>query len=805
MTTTLTRPNQYPTYCHSCRKKVPENHGNLYTDSTGRYAVDCGNKAAAPAPTFTPSTYQAAINTALTTTSNHLAVGAVAGSGKTTTSAWLLAELQALLGKVLVLAFNKAIAEMFRTKVPSSVRVMTLNSFGAAQLRTNLRGRPQDPDDNKMRRLAVEMFPVENHPNQEAHRLLQAPLVALAKLERATLAGNPQKLADRYGIELGDADLGLLWEAVPLLVARARAVALDAGYIDFDDQVLLPATEAGWTVEQFDTIVVDEAQDLNEAQTRLLLRAAGSKGRVVAVGDRYQAIYGFRGAGITAFDDLLSSLRSTSRGAVELPLSVCYRCPKAAARIVNEEGLLVDEAGKQTVFLVRDDAPEGVVDHVSEKKLAETLIAEVKTLAKSGKAPPNGSMAVICPRNGPLVKPCLRLLVEGIPATIRGRDIGAEIVRLIMRVNPGSHGGGKGRGDRRNVGQEDVSVLLKALSSHCNKECEKLMKAEKEAAAEKIRDQQMVVEAFAEEAEKVSAIVLAIENIFSDETDGVVFSSVHRFKGQEVLHLYLMEEWFMPWPNAKQSWERRQGLNLRYVALTRWQEHLTYVYDSRHAPPDQDDSVEDEYYDDRSAYEARIEAEAQAREDGRAEAKGRSACGDSDHYCSLGQGGDVLPAWVGGDAHVDADPEMGQLDEVDAAIAVQETEMLSTILGRLPIWPAEGDGTYTAPTLKDWQEVKDAYAKAGCTTSLGPPQGWKQYALVVTLPGVTVQVSTTYDPRGSAARAKGANAIDITVVDAKGYVIGGRRKVLRLAGWKGRVAERVNDLLREHAKVGGGK
>src|SRR5438876_3677527 len=49
-------------------------------------------------------------------------------------------------------------------------------------------------------------------------------------------------------------------------------------------------------------ILVDEFQDANFAQIKILARLAGSEGNIFAVGDPDQAIYRFRGASSAAFE-----------------------------------------------------------------------------------------------------------------------------------------------------------------------------------------------------------------------------------------------------------------------------------------------------------------------------------------------------------------------------------------------------------------------------------------------------------------------------------------------------------------------
>jgi superfamily I DNA/RNA helicase len=76
--------------------------------------------------------------------------------------------------------------------------------------------------------------------------------------------------------------------------------------LDFDDLLILPARAmaadaalaARWS-GRWSEILVDEYQDTNAAQHRLLRLLATGHGRVFAVGDDSQSIYGWRGAEVT--------------------------------------------------------------------------------------------------------------------------------------------------------------------------------------------------------------------------------------------------------------------------------------------------------------------------------------------------------------------------------------------------------------------------------------------------------------------------------------------------------------------------
>ncbi len=75
--------------------------------------------------------------------------------------------------------------------------------------------------------------------------------------------------------------------------------------MDFDDLLMLtvemlerfPEARKRWQ-KAFRYVLVDEYQDTNHAQYRLLQLLGGEHGNVCAVGDPDQSIYAFRGADI---------------------------------------------------------------------------------------------------------------------------------------------------------------------------------------------------------------------------------------------------------------------------------------------------------------------------------------------------------------------------------------------------------------------------------------------------------------------------------------------------------------------------
>src|SRR5436309_12101457 len=101
--------------------------------------------------------------------------------------------------------------------------------------------------------------------------------------------------------------------------------------IDFDDQKLraLKCLEASPKVlsliqRQFDEIIVDEFQDINELDFALVVLIA-QNARLVITGDDDQAIYGFRGCTPRYIIELEKHL---GRDVQSFELKRNYRCPR---------------------------------------------------------------------------------------------------------------------------------------------------------------------------------------------------------------------------------------------------------------------------------------------------------------------------------------------------------------------------------------------------------------------------------------------------------------------------------------------
>jgi ATP-dependent DNA helicase Rep len=117
---------------------------------------------------------------------------------------------------------------------------------------------------------------------------------------------------------------------------QARLQAFNA--VDFDDLIRLPLglleaepdLAAGWR-ERLRYLLVDECQDTNGAQYRLLKQLAGPKGNLTCVGDDDQSIYAWRGAQPENLDQLASDYPNLK----VIKLEQNYRCSGRILRCAN--------------------------------------------------------------------------------------------------------------------------------------------------------------------------------------------------------------------------------------------------------------------------------------------------------------------------------------------------------------------------------------------------------------------------------------------------------------------------------------
>lgn len=503
-----------------------------------------------------PSPQQDAIYNAVTRTPDSLLVVAVAGAGKTTTLTGICERIPAD-RTVIFCAYNKAIAteigaKLVQAGVGANVKSGTFHSFGYGALSQALKVR-LTVDGAKCAKIARELrVPDGLTP-------FVTKLVSLAKQRAVNVLTVPgddaawYAIVDHFGLtetlsgeggEASDPDLVGTGVRYAQEVLRRSNEAGKCGQVDFDDMIYLPLVY-DCRVWQRDYVLVDEAQDTNPARRALARKMLKPSGRLIAVGDPHQAIYGFTGADSDALELIKKEFRC-----VEFPLTVTYRCPKAVVALAQRWVSHITAA---------DSAPEGEVTSLSR--------------AEFRKVTPTAEDVVLCRLTKPLVELAYEYIGRGVVCRVEGRDIGQGLIKVIDKVC--------GR-----TGCADLGQFLDRLDAYQERETGRLLAKGQETAAEAVDDRcatlRVIAARFADD-EGVDAVRGAIHVLFGDTPEGerakvLTLSTVHKAKGREWGCVYLFgREKYMPSKWARQAWQADQELNLMYVAVTRAKATLVEV------------------------------------------------------------------------------------------------------------------------------------------------------------------------------------------------------------------------------------
>lgn len=503
-------------------------------------------------PPIQPSAHQAAVIKWVLEGVGSCIVNAVAGSGKTTLILMCLPSIPERMS-VRVLAFNKSIADELNAKIEKmaqdyghnfrSVRASTFHSLGIGAVAKKLgcETRELRADGGKLRKLVQDWL--GDAPRQMYGEYI-CKLTALAKgVGIGILAPDTDQewwnLVRHHDLYLDheDADEGEALSLARELLHRSNKAA-EQRIIDFDDMLYLPLL---WRLRlwQNDWVVVDEAQDTNPVRRALAKAALRPGGRSMWVGDPRQAIYGFTGASHDAMDIIRREFK-----AIELPLSVCYRCPKLIQRRV---------VGIVPQFTVPEAAVEG-----SEEQL--TLDEAAKVMGAHD--------AIVCRNTAPLISAAYALIAKKKPCVVLGREIGQGLITLIKRMQT-----------------QHIDVLEKKLAMFAEREIAKFMSQGEEQKAEAVNDRveciKVIIDNLPEDGRSVAALIIDIETLFSDTNGRLTLATIHKVKGKEYQRLAVLNPELSPSRWARQDWQHDQEMNLIYVRDTRCREHYITIVDAK--------------------------------------------------------------------------------------------------------------------------------------------------------------------------------------------------------------------------------
>jgi DNA helicase-2/ATP-dependent DNA helicase PcrA len=310
-----------------------------------------------------------------------LLVVAGPGTGKTRTLthrlAWLVGERRVAAERCLAITFTRrACAELqerldaLLPGVARQVVVTTFHGLGLRILREQHEAVGLGPgfrvaDDTERLELLSELL---GCPEREARRLLPE----LVGRKRARAARWPELDAEPSEV------------AGPL--ARYEAAMRKLDLVDLDDLLALPVTLlagdpalAARYQERFGFVAVDEYQDVDGLQYRLLRLLTTPEADLCVIGDPDQAIYGFRGADVGFFLRFAEDFPA----ATTVRLTRNYRSSSAivagALQVIAPSTLV---AGRELAAMAGLDAPTRITIHQAASDLAEAefVVATVDRL-----------------------------------------------------------------------------------------------------------------------------------------------------------------------------------------------------------------------------------------------------------------------------------------------------------------------------------------------------------------------------------------------------------------------------------------
>jgi len=518
---------------------------------------------------------------------SHGIINAVAGAGKTTTiieSARFVDSSKA----ILFCAFNKSIATeiglRFQQRNMNNVIVKTIHALGYQILQTyNNRGLPLTLEDKKYKELLNspelrillqplyekiiqinglsvdslddrQKFAVKNLIVSIDQRLLDANQKYRSTLTKDTLV-DFKELVLHFGIFNNiesqkadfDKELSIYHQCHTILLDAGNNFSRNTMKIDFTDMIYLPFKWSLSPATKYDFLFIDECQDLSKAQFAVAAKYVKSGGRVLAVGDPQQSIYGFTGADIKSFDTVKEYTKAKL-----LPLTTCFRCPQ------------------QMIELARQFRPDITGSKKEPGIVTIILFPKITELAKPGDL-------IISRIKAPLVV----LVFDFIDREMKVKIHEDEVQDIINELkNIFKHG-------ELNVNISTLSNGFESIRKDVLKRWDWIIKQNSErikdsterklyVESEKIYLEKRIdflnrkYEQWKKECPSILTILQKIKHYISATDNPIKLSTIHRAKGLENDRVFIINYNELPMMKADQKeWEKIQESNLKYVAVTR--------------------------------------------------------------------------------------------------------------------------------------------------------------------------------------------------------------------------------------------
>lgn len=500
---------------------------------------------------MTYSAEQLAIFDFIQNGSGSLIVPAYAGSGKTFTATHATKYMGD--GSICGMAFNKSIAYELGLKLKNMKVFNAVASTVHSNGNTTYRKFRPNVKVNLKKLLDISFEVIDEEDDLKFARFA---IIRLINFARDYGFGIPEcpAIDDReawYDI-IAHQDISFpqytdVSDCVEAAIAILKLSNNDLDQMDYGDMVYLPIL-LDIPFEKYDWVIVDESQDTNVVRKLIIQKMLKPTGRLVAIGDPNQAIYGFTGAEHDSMSKIKDIFNCT-----ELALTTCYRCAQA---IIREAQKYVPD------IKAADNAPEGEVKHIDYDDFINS-ISDWNLDSNTG---------IICRNNAPLTAIAFELIRQGIGCEIRGKDIGESMLTLARKWKRVSN----------------LEEFAAKLTEFMDREMSKAKKMKKALLEDRYQTILVIMERCMSEGDgTLNCLIRTIEDMFKvgpryknhvSKKDVVVLSSIHKAKGLEWdTCMIIGQSQLQPSRWATQEWMQIQERNLMYVACTRAMNTLVFV------------------------------------------------------------------------------------------------------------------------------------------------------------------------------------------------------------------------------------
>lgn len=487
---------------------------------------------------MTPSIRQQAVYDEWDNGNSNMLIQSVAGSGKTTVLLELLRKAEF---RTLFLAFNKSIQIEINDHIMNNNlgqgKSMTLHALGLMAIKRAGKYKMHNGKNFEIVKKIQDSNPdIFKYMKWEEKVKIGYTLMDMNDVSRIYLTTNIEEIR-QYMISMdkffsNNQFIGELWNQ--FLELREEYYTGRVIKIDFIDMIYIPIVKELYIPIRPTYLFIDECQDLNMAQHKLIdmLIAQGDVERWVAVGDRNQAIYGFSGAYASSFD-----LFKEKEHVIELPLDICYRCPVDVVKSANEVYDIMQGFKTEPGIVAAIDNPIHVKDN---------------------------SM-IICRNSAPLIELYFHLLGMNRKVFIKGDDILGKVKAFLKPYTV------RTIGYVHNKLYTDTERLKNATNDSQRFEYYK--------ASDNLDNLTALVKGgLVTYEDTVKTLLEKLDEVFnSQEESGIVLCTIHKSKGLEANVVYILNENLIPSKFARSEQQLKQEQNLKYVARTRAKEELYYL------------------------------------------------------------------------------------------------------------------------------------------------------------------------------------------------------------------------------------